>query len=152
MNLKKIKYIDDFRRLPYPKNEMLIVGSSVMALLGLRENKDIDIWASDKIINIVSKDKNYIHKISKTDGFPVYERTDGKIEFMTTLPPLKDKLNDQLKRSIIIYGIHFQNPKDVLRWKKLIKRPKDIPDIELLEKYLKEKVVESYLKSLQNIR
>lgn len=152
MNLNNVKYINDFRRLPYPKNEMLIVGTGVMALLGLKKNKDIDVWATDKIIKKVSKDKNYIHKKSKTDGFPMYERKDGKIEFMSTLPPITQEMDDNFKRAIVIYGIQFQNPKDVLRWKKLINRPKDKEDIRLLEKYLKDNVVESYLMTMQNLK
>lgn len=151
MNLKNVKHIDKFRKLPYPKNEMLIIGSGVMALLGLRKNKDIDVWATPNVIRKVSRDKNFISKRSKLDGSILYESKDGIIEFSSTFPPLNENLKQHLKRSIIVYGIHFQSPKDVIRWKKAVNRPKDKKDIKILKKYLKGKVVENYLGVLQSL-
>jgi TATA-box binding protein (TBP) (component of TFIID and TFIIIB) len=73
MNLKNVKYLNRFRRLPYPKNEMLIVGSGTMALLGLKKNNDIDIWASENVLRKVARNKNFIAKKSKLDGSILYE-------------------------------------------------------------------------------
>jgi len=150
MNLKNVNHINKFRRLAYPKNEMLIVGSGTMALLGLKKNDDIDVWASKRVISLVSKNKSFIGKKSKLDGTILYETRDGSIEIGSTFPPFKS-LRKQLQRAIVIYGIHFQNPRDVLRWKKYMNRPKDQRDIRALEKYLKSEVVENYLLALEGI-
>jgi hypothetical protein len=149
MNINNVKYINEFKKLRYPKNEMLIVGTGVMALLELKENKDIDIWCSQKVFEIVAKDRNYIEKKSKTDGFPMYERKDGKIEFMNTLPPLREQFQAYVKRAVVVDGIYFQHPKDVLKWKQLINRPKDRQDIITLKNYLRTNVTELYLRSLK---
>jgi len=152
MNLKNVKYINEFRRLPYPKNQMLIISSGVMALLGLRRNKDIDVWVTDSVIKKVAQDKNFIAKKSKMDGSTLYETKDGKIEIGSTLGIKGEDIKEHLKRAVLLYGIHFHSPEDVLKWKKAVNRPKDKKDIELLEKYLRDKVVESYLTTLQILK
>jgi len=152
MNLKSVKYINKFRRLPYPKNQMLIIGSGAMAVLGLKRNKDLDIWATDNVIKKVAKDKNFIAKKSNLDGSKLYETKDGKIEIVPNLGIKDEDIKEHLKRAVILYGIHFHSPEDVLKWKKAVNRPKDKKDIELLEKYLRNKVVENYLATIQILK
>ena len=151
MNLNNVKYINEFRKLPFPKNEMLIVGSGTLAFLGIRPNNDIDVWATKNVINKVSKDRRFIMKKSKLENSMIYESEDGMFEITEALPPLKESVKDQLKRAIVIYGLHFQSPKDVLEWKKLANRPKDRDDIKKLESFLKNNVVENYLRTIQSL-
>lgn len=152
MNLKNVKYLHKFRKLPYPKNEMLIVGSGTLAFIGIRENRDLDVWASKNVIDKVSKNKNFIEKISQIDESKLYESRDGTLEFSSSFTFATLDFKKSMKRSIIIYGIHFQSPEDVLAWKKKANRPKDKNDIIELEKYLKNNVVENYLSILQNLK
>jgi len=151
MNLKNVKHIDKFRRLKYPKNDMLIVGSGTLALLGLKKNKDLDVWTTPRVMSQLSKDKNFIQTKSKLDKSIMIESKDGTLEFGSTLPPFKN-LKQHLKRAIIVYGIHFQSPKDVLKWKKYMNRPKDKIDIIALEKYLSGNLAEYYLNTLWMLR
>lgn len=151
MNLKNVQHLNKFRRMKYPKNEMLIVGSGVLALLGLKKNKDLDIWTTPRIIKQLSKDKNFIQKKSPLDGTTIYECKEGVIEITSTLPPFKN-LKEHLKRALIVYGIYFQSPKDVLKWKKNMNRPKDKADIKALESYLSGNLAEYYLNSLWMLR
>ncbi len=151
MTLNNVKHLNKFRRLKYSKNEMLIIGSGVLALLGLRKNKDLDIWATENIISKISKDENFIAKASRLDRSVIYESKDGLIEICETLPPFKN-LKEHLKRAIILYGIHFQSPKDVLEWKKHMNRSKDKMDIKALEHYLSGSLAEFYLNNLWMLR
>jgi len=151
MNLKNVNHINKFRRLKYPKNEMLVIGSGVLALLGLKKNKDLDFWATENVIRKLSKDPNFIKMKSKLDAKPIYESKDKTIEIAGTLPPFKN-IKEHLKRAIIVYGIHFQSPKDVLKWKKYMNRPKDQEDIKALEHYLSGNLAEYFLNSLRIIR
>jgi len=151
MNLKNVNHLNKFRRLRYPKNEMLIVGSGTIALLGLKKNDDIDVWASQNIMRKLSRDKQFISKTSKMDGTTLYETRDGSIEIGGTFPPFKS-LKEQLKKAIVIYGIHFQNPKDVLKWKQYMNRPKDQEAIKLLKHYLSGNLAEVYLNTLYALK
>ncbi|MFW9871666.1 MAG: hypothetical protein ACFFG0_01100 [Candidatus Thorarchaeota archaeon] len=150
MNLKNVKHINKFRRLPYPKNKMLIVSSGTLALLGLRKNKDLDIWVTKDLINKISKNSSYRKEIR--EGQTYYITKDGNIELSDKLYNIKDKVEEQIKRSITIYGIHFQSPEDIIDFKKGIGREKDLRDVKLLEDYLKKKVVENYLSVIQKLK
>lgn len=152
MNIKNVKYINKFLRLPYPKNQMLIIGSAVMALFGLKVNKDLDIWTTPFVEKMISRDKNYTVKKSKMDGSNMYHHKDGSLEFVITLPKHRGDFKKALEKSIMIYGIHFQHPKDLLAWKKEVRRPKDKDDIKKLEIFLKKKLIENYLETIQNLK
>jgi len=150
MNLRNVKHINKARRLKYPKNEMLVVGSGTLALLGLKKNKDLDFWITKNVARQLENDSSFIQKRSKMDGSIMYESKDGLIELGETLPPFTD-VKQHLKRAIIVYGIHFQSPEDVLYWKRYMNRPKDKPDIRKLENYLKNRVIENHLKVLRKL-
>lgn len=152
MNLKNVKYLNNFRKLPYSKDKMLIIGSGTMALLGLRRNKDLDVWVTKDLFQKISKNSMFNKSVADASGDISYTTKDGKIEIFDKLSPLKDRIENQLKRSVFIYGIHFQSPEDVLSWKKTVNRPKDLRDIKLLEEYLRKEVVEYYLKTIQLLK
>lgn len=152
MNLKNVKYLDKFRRLKYSKNEMLIIGTGTMALFGLKENKDLDVWATESVFRKLKKNPDFIEKISNIDNSVMYETKDGTLEFVHTLPPFQDSIYDHLKRAIVVYGIHFQSLADLLKWKKMMNRQKDKEDIEKIENFLKNNIVEKFLHNLNILR
>jgi len=149
MNLKNVKHIDQLRRLGYPLNRMLIVGSGTMALLGIKENDDIDIWTDEFVYKKVSQDKRFVSK--KVGNDTVFETKDGNIEIGKSLPCTKGSVKNYLKRAIIIYGVHFKSVDDVIAWKKCMGRPKDRQHLKLLYQYKKNKVNENYLDILKTI-
>lgn len=149
MNINNVAFIDKFKKLNYPKNKMLIIGSGTMALLGLRKNKDLDIWVTPDIFRKLKYNKNFTKKYSKLDQSIIFESLDGNIEIVSTLPPLSDDVFDHLNRAIVVNGLYFQSPRDVLKWKKLRNDPKDRMDIVRLENYLKKNIVEYYLNLIQ---
>ena len=151
MNLANVKHLSQFRRLPIPKNEMLIVGSATMALFGLRENKDIDIWATPRIMEVIKKNKNFHEKKSDIDGSIIYESNDGVFEFCESFTYANGTFKECMKRAVTLYGIHFQSPEDVLEWKLKANRPKDQEDITILENFLNDNLVDNYLRSLHRL-
>ena len=118
-------------------------------LFGIKKNDDIDLWVTNDVFKLMSRDKKLIAKTGG-NGDRVYETKDGNVEAGNTLPCTKGRLEDYLKRSILVYGIHFMSMDDVIAWKKCMGRPKDFQHIKLIEKYKKSKVVESYLNVLQH--
>ena len=49
MNISNVNYINKFNILKIPKDQVLIGGSSTMALFGIRPNKDIDAIITSKL-------------------------------------------------------------------------------------------------------
>ncbi len=147
MNLKKVNHINKLRRLGLPLNKMLIVGSGTMALIGVKKNDDLDLWVTNDVFKMMAKNKK-LNPVKK-HGRLFYETLDGVIEASNKMPCVKGKIENYLKRAIMLYGFHFKSVDDVIAWKKCMGRPKDIQHIRLLEKYKKSKVVEYYLNTLQ---
>jgi len=144
MNIKNVKHINKLKKLGYPLNEMLIVGSGTMALYGLKENNDIDLWVTKKVYEKMLKDTRF------TPNGKMLETKDGLIEADHRFICVKDKVEDHLKRAKIVDGIYFQSLQDVLNWKQCMKRTKDINDIKVIENYMKKNLVEIYLRQLED--
>jgi hypothetical protein len=145
MNIKNVKHINKLKKLGYPLNEMLIVGSGTMALYGLKENNDIDLWVTKKVHDKMLKDSRF------TPNGKMLQTKDGSIEADYRFICVKDKVDDHLKRAKVVNGIHFQSLQDVLEWKQCMGRPKDYDHIKIIEKYMKKNnLVENYLLEIQS--
>jgi len=150
MNLKNVRHINKLRRLNIPLNKALIVGSGTLALLGLKANDDLDLWVTKDAYNRMKNNKK-LHPV-KQHGRVFYVNKDQSIECSDSMPCTKGRVEDYLKRAIVIYGFHFKSVDDVIAWKKCMGRPKDLEHIKLLEKYKKNSVAENYLNALQMLK
>lgn len=146
MTLKNVLHINSLKRFKLPLNKILIVGSGTMALLGIKNNHDLDLWVTTEVFKLLAKHKDF--KPVKKLGRLFYESLDGSIEASDKMICTKGKVEDYLKKAIVISGFHFQSLNDVLTWKKCMKRPKDIEDIKKIENHLQNMVVERYLNLL----
>lgn len=110
--------------------ELIIVGSGILDLLGIRPNNDIDL--------LISKETFY--KIAG-HGHEILQRPDGseKIE-VDDIELMHDwygkKVSDAAIKTTVIDGIKFMSIEEVHRWKALLDRSKDQADILLIDKYL----------------
>lgn len=150
MNLKNVNHINQLRRLGLPLNKVLIVGSGTMALLGLKKNDDLDMWVTEDVFRNMKNNKKL--KPVMKHGRLFYETSDGMIEASNSMPCTKGRVEDYLKRAIIVYGFHFKAPNDVISWKRCMGRPKDKQHIKMIENYLKNRVIENHLKALNLLR
>jgi hypothetical protein len=147
MKLKDVNHINDLRRLGLPLNKVLIVGSGTMALFGLKKNDDLDLWVTRDIMNRIKKDSRFM----KSSNPDIYETKNGIIEAFEKFVCVKERVEDYLKRAVIIYGFHFMSLNDLLNWKKCMGRPKDLQHIKMIKNYKKNNVVENYLNILNNL-
>lgn len=143
-DLRNVKHINKLTRLRYPKDKMLIIGSGIMALLGIKENDDIDIWTTPEILKKMNEDHSLIKTIKHGDV--IYETKDGAIEIGGDLPCMKEPLANYLRRAVVISGFRFLSLKDLLAWKTCMGRPKDKIAIKQIQKYLRSSAKENLLK------
>jgi len=130
-NIKNVKHIDKLKSLGYSLNEMLIVGSGTMALYGLKENNDIDLWVSKKVLSKMKNDKRFTKNVKN-----FWQAYDGLIEAEGILICSTGNFEENIKRATIVNGFHFQSLQDVLDWKKCMNRPKDHEHIKMIEAYM----------------
>ena len=127
-----MKYLEEIDDLNLPKDEYVIAGSGLLAIKGLRENNDIDIFVTSKLWGELSKNhnieknKNKVRRISigNIEIFNVEEQRrlieeGSPVQFITM--------------SETIEGYPFLSKEMFFTYKKNLGRPKDKRDIKLLK-------------------
>jgi len=116
-----------------------ITGGAVLQAYGLRDANDIDILVLPKV-----------YREFRLSGWPEQETATGRIVLVKGIYEMgRDwnfpmcsftaKVTDLIKSSDIINSIPFVSLEEVLRWKKSLKRRKDLLDIKLISDYLMPK-------------
>ncbi len=136
--LSRVKYIDRLRRMRYPLNKILVVGSGIMALAGMKTNDDLDLWAAPDVFKKMKNDRNL--KAVMKHGRLFYESHDEAVEISDQFPcTKKGGINPYLKRAVVVQGIHFMSLEDLRDWKKCMGRPKDKIAVQQINRLLGER-------------
>lgn len=130
---KNFIFFNKVKRLNLAPGEYTIFGSGPIAIRNLREAKDIDIIVSDKLFEKLSKDKRF--KLKKNNNYTYLAW--GDVEIFKEWFPGRWNINKLIKESDRINGLFYANLESFCKWKSLLKRPKDLKDFELVQKYLK---------------
>lgn len=126
-----LSQLDD---LDLPKDQYAIFGSGPLAIRGIREANDIDILVAPSLFEKLEKE----YPTRKINGNKLVEI--GEIEAMITWPNTSsEKVQEMIQNSEQINGYPFVSLKNLIDSKKKMGRPKDLVDIDLIEKYLSEK-------------
>lgn len=133
--------INEIKNLNIPNDDFVVVGSSILAMKGIRgsdEIDDIDLLVSEKVFENLKKIgwqsktvffdnrdcENLVSGIFEA-GREYWDREN--IDFFTKNPDRIDEFD----------GIRFQSLKEFYNRKKNWGRPKDLEDIDLVEAYFK---------------
>ena len=132
--LSKKDIIEKVKSLNFPENSYIVFGSGPLAILEIREVNDIDILVSKEMYVKLEKfgwKKIYKSQNDESLAYDIFEAYDNWNfgAYSPTLPEL-------LSRAIKIDGVYFASLEDVQKWKTISGRPKDIKDLELIDKYL----------------
>jgi len=128
--IKKIKNLD------FPFGEYIVVGSGILAALGLRQAKDVDIAVTPRLLKKLKNSGNWKEKIRWEKLFLMGDN----IEIISQLNWEKYPTTTQeaINSAAIIDGIPFLNVEETILFKRALGRKKDLKDIELLNQYLKK--------------
>lgn len=124
------------KSLGFPLNQLIVVGSAVLEVLGLRQAGDIDMVGADELLSQLEKDSSW-KKHFHADGSYVFLRDDFEIG-NNWLKDGGDNNFDELldMGTFLVEKVRFVNPVVILKWKYKNNRPKDQADIKLIESYL----------------
>jgi hypothetical protein len=132
--MTKADVISKMKSLNLPKGSYVVFGSGPLAAVGIREVNDIDLYVSTEVLQQLKENGwKKVHKGHKDNPYmsDVYEAHDTWV-----FSPYNPTLADLLSRAFEIDGITFASIEDVRKWKEASGRPKDIVDIERIDKYL----------------
>jgi len=135
--MNKQKIINKVKALNFPKNSYIVFGSCPLAILGLREAKDIDLLVSKEVHeNLEKSGWKKINKGLKDTPltYDVFEAHDNW-DFSHYNPTLSDLLS----RAMEVDGVPFASLEDVRKWKEGYGRPCDVADIKLINGYLEQR-------------
>lgn len=114
--------------------QYIVVGSGVLDVLGIRRANDIDFVTTPETFNELSERgweaANNSPSLIK-DDFEVYlawDSVDGEPNF-----------GDLMSSHQAVEKYNFVKLDRLLDWKRRVARPKDLKDVELIEKFLKNK-------------
>lgn len=119
------------KSLNLPKNSFIVVGSGILATLGIREAKDIDLIVSQSVFSGLAKEG---WATGQWEDQPVL--INGVIEVGTMWAG--ESVDKLLVNATFIGGIPYVSLDDIKNWKLQKGRPKDIVDVALINEYQKK--------------
>ena len=128
---KKLTFLD------FPQGNYVVIGSGILAALGLREANDLDIAVDSILLSRLKKDKGYKKEFRYNKLFLVKDN----VEIITQLDweDYPTKISEAIKSAELIEGFPFLNIEETVKFKKALGRNKDFEDIKLIENYLANK-------------
>jgi len=121
-------FLNQLKKLKIPLTQYAIFGSGPMAVRNIRDCRDLDIVVTDTQYNKLQV--NY----PETNLGNI--RVGNDIEIWSEKESLLNNPGRVIARADTIDGFRYISLDDLLIWKKKMGRPKDLKDIELINKYL----------------
>ncbi len=124
-----IRYLDELEDLELSVGDYVLTGSAVMAVAGLRENKDLDIMVRQDVWDRLKARPDFSLEAGKLAR--------GHLEVMrdSALPTMS--ADDLIEAAEIIDGHPYVPIKYVAMFKLKRKTQKDLADYQLIEKFYK---------------
>ncbi len=120
--------------LNLPPDDFAVFGSGPMMAHGLKEAHDLDIIARGTAWSLAQA---LGQQKKGTYGGDKVELAGGQIEVFNAWGPGEWDPDELIDTAEVIAGIRFVTLENVLKWKKMMNRPKDAEHIRLIEAYLK---------------
>lgn len=107
----------------------MVVGSGILNALHIRNSHDIDMIVSEEIFRLLEK-----------RGWKIIKREDGTLKivhkFFECMTDWYGKnLEEMLEDATYKDTIPYMNLDDVYQWKRDLARPKDLVDLQLINRY-----------------
>ena len=129
--------IKNVKALNLPLGQYIVVGGGILSVLGLRDSKDIDITVSGKVFESLKE-----QEWEETDGPEGRKKLVSKtVEVFQDFKcgDYRPETADLIANAQIIDGVPFLKLEELLKFKKILRREKDLKDISLIESYIAHK-------------
>ncbi|MFC1612312.1 hypothetical protein ACFL29_00480 [Patescibacteria group bacterium] len=131
-------FLKIIKALELPKGKFAIFGSGPMAVRKLREGRDVDLIVTEDILDEYKEKPGWQYRKFTRDKREIEAVERDAIEMYKDWGPGKWNIKRLINESEIIDGLPFVRLEEVLRWKKISAREKDLNDIKLIEEFLKK--------------
>lgn len=132
--MTKEEIIIKVKSLKLPSDSYVVFGSCPMAMAGIRDANDIDLFVSPEVFASLREAGWQVRQKGLNENplvHDVFEAHDNW-NFSSYSPTLEHLLES----ATLVDGIPFASLEEVRKWKTATARPKDLADIKLIDKYL----------------
>ncbi|MDO4282265.1 MAG: hypothetical protein Q4D02_01395 [Clostridia bacterium] len=133
--MKRTEIIEELKKYDFDEKEYLVISSAALVIHGIKEEtKDIDISVTRKYYQYL--EEHYECELERYDDknhVNIYY-IHGIINFSTNY------YSEDIDDFVMIDGIRVQSIPAIIRLKQMLNRPKDLRDLELIEKFLNRKI------------
>lgn len=140
---------EEVRKLDLPMGEYIVLGSGILGALGIREIGDIDLLVNPSVFDRLRAD-GWDYDEIEIEGQIREHLSRGDVEVYRDFwygghhPDPATLIAD----SYMIDGIPFLSLQKLSEIKRILARPKDLRDIELIDTYLSKKTVTSMTRNI----
>ncbi len=126
------EYLKKFDALGLNPDECMLTGGAVMAVHGLRDCKDLDVFITNSLWEKLKQE--YPEGVKTFPGYDSLFIND--IEFLSNFREENPwTVEQQFQEADVINGRKYQTLEKIKFFKKRVGREKDLKDIELIENY-----------------
>lgn len=130
---KTDRMLEKVKKLNLPSGQYALFGSSPMAVRGLRESWDIDIIVTPEVFESCRKEAKWqLARLADGNEYLI----DDDIEIFKNWAPGEWVVKELIDSAEIIGGLPFVSLENVIKWKKIYGRKKDLKDLDAIEKFL----------------
>lgn len=136
---KAINIFEEVKKLDFPSEHFMVVGSGIMAVKGIRDAYDLDIVVSQELFNKCKNDEWELKPWTRSGRIGKDWLKGGSVDLVTEIQSGDEDYDlEKLKEEgEFIDGVWFLSLNQLIKFKRIYGRPKDFDDIALMEKYLK---------------
>jgi 8-oxo-dGTP diphosphatase len=126
--------IQKIKELNFPKDQYVVVASSILDVLGIRKALDLDIAVTKDLFKKLRETgeweevEKYNKIFLKKEGFDIIPQLNWENYSTTT--------KEAISSALMIEDIPFMNLDELIKFKTALGREKDFKDIELIKEYL----------------
>jgi hypothetical protein len=122
------------KALGLPEASFVVFGSAPLAVAGIRLTNDIDLLVSEEVFGQLGEQGWQELDKSPGDKPLVHDVFEAHPDW--TFSSYNPSLERLLATATVIDGVPFASLDEVKKWKTASARPKDLADLELINKYL----------------
>ncbi|MEX2515038.1 MAG: hypothetical protein WD335_02845 [Candidatus Paceibacterota bacterium] len=134
--LNKDQVISIIKDLHFPPDQYLVIAGTVMAVHGIRKADDVDLVISSDLFEHLKEEGDWEHCTRHEDNSEFLARDKIDIASKLDLYDYPTTLTEAKIRQDIIEGIPFMGLNDLIEFKQVYGRKKDLGDIKLIKDYL----------------
>jgi hypothetical protein len=131
-------YIEKLKKSDLPRGKYAIFGSGPIGVRGIRDTNDLDVITYDEVFDEYEGREEWKPREFKVNERYVKIIENEGIELYKDWGPGEWDIHRLISGAEVFDGLPFVKLEEVIKWKKLSRREKDLKDLQLIEDYLQE--------------